>query len=95
MAGQMIIDPGTLYAAVGAESPYSNADLTHEGIETRGVRKGGGPIVDIIEDIFAFFYASGGKQNSSSGDDVSCCPACGAELEEDDDGEPYCPDCRE
>jgi len=95
MAGQMIIDPGTLYAAVGAESPYSNADLTYEGIETRGVREGGRSMVDIIEDIFAFFLVSGEKQKSPSGDDDSCCPACGAELEEDDDGEPYCPDCRE
>ena len=52
-------------------------------------------MVDIIEDIFAFCQVSDGKLKSPSGDDDSCCPACGAELEEDDDGEPYCPDCRE
>ncbi len=70
-------------------------DLTYEGIETRGVREGGRSMVDIIEDIFAFCQVSDGKLKSPSGDDDSCCPACGAELEEDDDGEPYCPDCRE
>ena len=51
-------------------------------------------MADILEDIMAFIYASGGKKSAQL-DDISCCPVCGAEIEEDDDGESHCSYCDE
>lgn len=53
-------------------------------------------MADIIEDIFAFLYATGGKKKPSSDDVNGICPLCGLEMEYDDENDDIrCPDCDE
>ena len=47
-------------------------------------------MTDIIEELLAFSYATKGR-SSLPGTDT--CPDCGAEMEENDDGELHCPEC--
>lgn len=42
---------------------------------------------DLIEDFIAFLYATQ--------PDSTVCPQCGSELESDESGELYCPNCDE
>ena len=45
--------------------------------------------VDILEDIIAFAYATGdGKRKVDE-----TCPVCGIEMEENEDGDLFCPEC--
>ena len=44
-------------------------------------------MTDIIEDLLAFAYAANGR--------TSLCTVCGAEMEENDEGEMSCPDCED
>lgn len=49
---------------------------------------------DLLEDLLAFLYATGDRNPANSGTDENTCPACGAELEYDEEtGEERCPEC--
>ena len=51
-------------------------------------------MTDIIEDIFAFMYATGEKNKTQNDDTDSICPTCGSEMEYDEENEAMrCPDC--
>ena len=41
---------------------------------------------DLLEDFIAFIYATQPDKDNT-------CPVCGSDLEENDDGELYCPQC--
>lgn len=47
-------------------------------------------MTDIIEDLLAIAYVTTGR-TSLHGSDT--CPVCGAEMDENDDGEVFCPEC--
>jgi len=49
---------------------------------------------DLLEDAFAFLYATGDRKPANSGMDENTCPTCGAVLEYDEEtGEDRCPEC--
>jgi len=49
---------------------------------------------DLLEDILAFLYATGGGKKTSSPDEESTCPQCGAEMEyHEESGVMRCPEC--
>jgi NAD-dependent DNA ligase len=51
-------------------------------------------MTDIIEDIFAFMYATGEKTKTQAADMDSICLICGSEMEYDDESEEMrCSDC--
>ena len=49
-------------------------------------------MTDIIEDLLAFAYATKGRTSLPGS---NSCPVCGAEMEENDEGEVCCPECAE
>lgn len=48
-------------------------------------------MTDIMEDLLAIRYAM--MRRIESGGTGDCCPVCGSDLEEGDDGEMHCPEC--
>ncbi|CAG0942424.1 Trm112 family protein [Geobacter sp.] len=48
---------------------------------------------DLIEDFFAFLYSTKDRKNPTANNGANC-PACGAELEYDEENETMtCPNC--
>ena len=49
---------------------------------------------DLLEDLFAFLYATGDRKPANTGSGEETCPTCGAVLEYDEEtGEECCPEC--